>query len=151
MHNRDVRRFGILEMIENSATNRIAGISITGAGRLCDAEGFMWDGRTEGASESGDAMRFLLRFVGERIGGDPKRSVAEELLGIELSVRDGENLPEWEEDAVVDPNEGLSGPELTLAMEDCIDNLDRLLARADDDELANEFPVFFSGTSSLGS
>jgi hypothetical protein len=39
-------------------------------------------------------MRFLLRFVGERIGGDPKRSVAEELLGIELSVRDGENLPE---------------------------------------------------------
>jgi hypothetical protein len=51
-------------------------------------------------------------------------------------VKDGESLPEWEEDAGVDPNDG-GWPE--LAMEGCIDNLDRFL---DDDKLANEISVF---------
>lgn len=33
-------------------------------------------------------------------------------------------------------------PTLLVSMEDCMDNIDRLLTRADDDELANEIPVF---------
>ena len=62
-------------------------------------------------SESEDSMRFLLRFVGERIAGD------------------------CEEDSSV--------AEATLleAMEDCIDNIDRLLRRADD-EPAKGIPAF---------
>ena len=57
-------------------------------------------------------MRFLLRFIGERIAED------------------------WEEDSSV------AEPTLLVAMEDCMDNFDRLLRRVDDDELANEIPVF---------
>jgi hypothetical protein len=61
-------------------------------------------------SESGESMRFLLRIIGERIGGD------------------------WGEDSSVD--------EATV-LEDCIDNLERLLRRADDDDgPGNEIPVF---------
>lgn len=92
-------RIETLEIIENRTTYRIAGVLITGTGRLCDVEGLM-HGRTGWAtddSESGDSMRFLLRFMGERITGDSpesKRSVVEELLGKDLSVVDDENLPE---------------------------------------------------------
>lgn len=102
-------------------TNRRAGVSnlsITGTGRLWDAVGLagLWDGRIDkpvGVSESGESMRFLLRFIGERIGGDwgEESSVAEATL-------------------------------LVVAKEDCIDNLDRLPRRADDDELGNGIPAF---------
>ena len=130
-------------MTANDTTNWIAGVTMTGAARLLDAEGLgnLRDEGIEGpaVSESGDSMRILLRFIGERRVRDSlesKRSKVEEPLGLGLPVEDGDGLPEWEEE-----EENFSGPELTLAMEDCIDNLDRPL-RVYDDELANEIPVF---------
>ena len=57
-------------------------------------------------------MRFLLRFIDERIGGD------------------------WGEESSV------AEATLLVAMEDCKDNLDRVLRRADDDEQDNGIPVF---------
>jgi hypothetical protein len=118
-----VRRLDIIIKNGRETTNRIAGVSnlsITGLGRLWDAVGLagLWDGRIEGptgVSESGDSMRFLMRFIGERFAEDLE-----------------------EDSSVVEPTL------ILVAMEDCIDNLDRLLRRADDDddELAKEIPVF---------
>jgi hypothetical protein len=118
-----VRRLDIIIKNGRETINRIAGVSnpwITGSGRLWDAVGLagLWDGRIEGPtseSESGDSMRFLMCFIGERFTEDLE-----------------------EDSSVVEPT-------LLVAMEDCIDNLNRLLRRADDDddELAKEIPVFF--------
>lgn len=92
------------KMTENTTTNRMAVVSITGVSRLWPPKGCdsLWDERIEvptAASESGDSMRFLLRFVGERITRDSpesKRCVEEELelLGLGLLVKDGEYVPE---------------------------------------------------------
>ena len=99
----------------------------------------MWDERTEGAvSGSEDSTRFLPRLISECVTGDLRDCKRpKELLGIRMII-DSENIPEWEEDACVDPNGGFLPPEPMLAMEDCID----WLLRTDDDELANEIPVF---------
>jgi hypothetical protein len=87
-------------MTENT-TNRVTGVSITGASRLWDAKEFgsLWDELIEvptAVSESGDSTRFLLRFIGERITGDSPESkrCEEELLGLGLLVKDGERVPE---------------------------------------------------------
>jgi hypothetical protein len=89
----------------------VADVSTSEAGRLWDAKELGIE-RIEGpvaVSESGDSMRFLLRFIGERIARDSpdsERRKVEELLALGLAVKDGESLPEWEEDAGVDPNDG---------------------------------------------
>lgn len=100
-------------MTENG-TNRLAGVSTTEVGRLWDAKELgslrdEWIEEPTAVSESGDSMRFLLRFIGERItrdSPDSERCKAEELLDLGLAVKDGESLPEWEEDAGVDTNDG---------------------------------------------